>query len=131
MGKAAAQTVVLDAGALIALESGDPRMRALCREAVAGRARLVLPATVVAQVFRDRAKQVMSLGVLLKSPQSTVVDLDQPLAEAAGILCGRTNTRDIVDASVVLIARRERAPVVTSDFADLRRLDPTLRLERI
>jgi len=32
---------------------------------------------------------------------------------------------------VVLIARRERAVVMTSDVDDLRRLDPGLPLERI
>jgi rRNA-processing protein FCF1 len=130
MGKAPARAIVLDAGALIAFERGDARMRALCREVVKGRAQLVIPATVVAQVFRDRARQV-ALRALLKNENSRVPPLDQPLAEAAGVLCGHTGTRDIVDASVVLIARRERAPVVTSDVKDLRRLDATLLVERI
>src|SRR5437868_712939 len=120
MGKAPPRAVVLDAGALIAFERGNPRMRALCREALNGRAQLVTPATVVAQVFRDRAKQV-ALRALLKNGCSRIPPLDQPLAEAAGVLCGQTGTSDIVDASVVLVARRERAPVVTSDVKDLRR----------
>lgn len=130
MGKASAQAVVLDAGALIAFERGDARMRALCREAAARGARLVIPASVVAQVFRNRARQV-PLRALLASNITKVVALDLPLAEAAGVLCGRSATSDIVDASVVLVARRERAPVVTSDVDDLARLDATLRLERI
>jgi predicted nucleic acid-binding protein len=130
MGKAPPQAIVLDAGALVAFERGDARMRALCREVVNGRAQLVIPAAVVAQVFRDRARQV-ALRALLKSEHSRVPALDQPLAEAAGVLCGQTGTSDIVDASVVLLARRERAPVVTSDVKDLRRLDTTVRLERI
>jgi hypothetical protein len=46
-------------------------------------------------------------------------------------MCGRTGTHDVVDASVVLVARRELARVLTSDVADLRRLDSTIRLERI
>jgi hypothetical protein len=53
------------------------------------------------------------------------------LAEAAGVLCGRAGTSDVVDACVVLVARRERAVVVTSDVDDLRQLDPGLRLERV
>jgi hypothetical protein len=57
--------------------------------------------------------------------------LDQVLAEAAGLLCGRAGTSDVIDASVVLVARRERALVVTSDVADLHRLDPSWPLERI
>lgn len=56
---------------------------------------------------------------------------DQVVAETAGVLCGRAGTSDVIDASVVLVARRERAVVVTSDVDDLRRLDPTLPLERI
>jgi rRNA-processing protein FCF1 len=130
MGKAPPQAVVLDAGALLAFERGDVRMRALCREAIAQGGKLVIPAGVVAQVFRSRAKQV-PLRSLLASVITQVVPLDLPLAEAAGILCGRSSTSDIIDASVVLVARRERAPVVTSDTDDLARLDPTLRLERI
>ena len=90
----------------------------------------MIPAAVVAQVFRNRAKEV-PLRALLASDITRVVPLDLPLAEAAGILCGRASTNDVVDASVVLVARRERAPVVTSDVNDLGRLDPTLRLERI
>jgi hypothetical protein len=37
----------------------------------------------------------------------------------------------VIDASVVLVARRERAVVVTGDVDDLRRLDSSLPLERI
>jgi hypothetical protein len=44
---------------------------------------------------------------------------------------GRTKTSDVIDASVALVAKRERVPVLTSDVTDLRRLDPTLVLERI
>jgi predicted nucleic acid-binding protein len=130
MGAAAPRAVVLDAGALIAFERGNARMRALCREAVAGRAELVVPAAVVAQVFRNRAKQV-ALRALLNDPHCRVPALDRTLAEATGTLCGRAGSQDVVDAGVVLVARRERAPIVTSDVEDLRRLDPTLRLERI
>jgi rRNA-processing protein FCF1 len=130
MGKAAPPAIVLDAGALIAFERGDARMRALCREAAARGAKLMIPAGVVAQVFRSRASQV-PLRALLASAITKVVPLDLPLAEATGILCGRTPTSDVVDASVVLVARRERAPVVTSDVEDLARLDATLRLERV
>lgn len=130
MGKAPPQAVVLDAGALIAFEHGDGRIRALCREAAARGIKLVIPAGVVAQVVRSRAKQV-PLRALLADTITKVVPLDLPLAEAAGILCGRTATSDIVDASVVLVARREHATVVTSDVGDLARLDATLKLERV
>ena len=130
MGKASRGAIVLDAGALIALEKADPRMRALCREALRARTRLLVPAGVVGQVWRDAARQV-PLRALLAGATTEVVPLDQVLAEAAGILCGRTATSDVIDASVVLTARRERAVVVTSDVGDLRRLDPHAMIERI
>jgi hypothetical protein len=49
-------------------------------------------------------------------------------ARAAGQLCGVTKTSDVIDATVVLCARRRGHSVMTSDVEDLRRLDPTLRL---
>jgi rRNA-processing protein FCF1 len=130
MGKEGPPAVVLDAGALIAFERGDERMRALVREALRTRTRLVIPAGVVGQVFRDGARQAR-LSALLAGATTEVVVLDLALAEAAGRLCGRTSTSDAIDASVVLVARQARAPVLTSDVGDLRRLDPTLRLERV
>jgi hypothetical protein len=105
-------------------------MRALCREALRTGTRLLVPAGVVGQVWRDPARQV-PLRALLAGATTEVSSLDQVLAEAVGVLCGRTGTSDVVDASVVLTARRARAVVVTSDVGDLRRLDPHLALERI
>jgi hypothetical protein len=67
----------------------------------------------------------------VKGPTTVVPALDQVLAEGVAVLCGRAGTSDIVDASVVLVARRERASVVTSDVEDLRHLDSRLPLERI
>jgi hypothetical protein len=130
MGKKRSSTVVLDAGALIAFERADARMRVLCREALRTGSKLVIPAGVLGQVWRDGARQV-ALGGLVRGSTTVVPPLDQPLAEAAGILCGRVGTSDVIDASVVLTAKRERAPVVTSDTADLHRLDPSLVLHRI
>jgi predicted nucleic acid-binding protein len=125
-----ARPIVLDAGALIAFERGDARMRALVREALKAGGRLVIPAGVLGQVWRGAARQA-PLRALVKGPTTAVPALDQVLAEAAGVLCGRAGTADVIDASVVLVARRERAAVLTSDLEDLRRLDPGLRLERV
>jgi hypothetical protein len=130
MGKARAQAVVLDAGALIAFERRDARMRALIRQSLETGATLFIPAGVVAQVVRNPAEQV-PLRALMNGPQTAVSPLDRTLAEAAGVLCGRAGTSDVVDASVVLIARRERAVVVTSDVDDLRLLDATLSFARV
>ena len=73
----------------------------------------------------------MPLSALLKGETTSVPVLDQLMAQAAGTLCGRSGTADIVDATVALIARLEHAVVVTSDVEDIRRLDPTLAIEKI
>jgi hypothetical protein len=57
-----------------------------------------------------------------------LVPLDGALARAAGELCGRSDTSDIVDASVVIAARLRRDRIVTSDTADLARVDPAAPL---
>lgn len=130
MGATRPRAIVLDAGALIAFERADPRMRALLREALRTGIRVVVPAGVVGQVFRDRERQV-PLRALLDGPTTEAPPLDRPLAEAAGTLCARAGTADVVDASVVLVARRERAVVITSDAGDLKRLDAKLAIEKI
>lgn len=123
MGKARPRRVVLfDAGALIAFEKGDQRVRALLREIQNEERRLLLPAPVLAQVWRRPAEQV-AVRSLVGSARAEIVPLDGALAEAVGVLCGRTKTRDVVDAAVVIVARRADAIVVTSDPDDLRALD--------
>jgi predicted nucleic acid-binding protein len=122
------RTVVFDSGALIAFERGDERMRALMLEARASGARLVIPAGVIGQVWRTPATQV-AIGSITRASETTVVSLDKVMAEAAGILCGRRKTADVIDASVVLTARREGpAVIVTSDVDDLQQLDPGVEL---
>jgi hypothetical protein len=53
MGTARPRAVVLDAGAVIAFERGDARMRALVREALKNRARILIPAGVLGQVVPE------------------------------------------------------------------------------
>ena len=48
------------------------------------------------------------------------------MALAAGELCAASGTSDVVDAAVVLVARRHGGRVATSDPDDLRRLDARL-----
>jgi len=53
-------------------------------------------------------------------------DADARAARAAGELCGRTGTADVIDASVLLCALARGDRIVTSDPGDLRRLDPAV-----
>ncbi len=119
MGAGGPRPVVLDSGALIAFERADRRLIRLLELAGA----LHVPAGVVGQVWRNPARQVR-LVRLLAAAEVELRDLDVDTAKAAGHLCGATGTADVVDASVVLLAREHRAVVVTSDADDIRGIDP-------
>ena len=119
--------LTLDTGGLIALDRDDRRVIALLEVARAGGAPVTVPATALAQAIRRPATQAR-LARLVRAPTTRLVALDGTDATAVGVLLAATNTKDIVDAHVVLCARRAGQPIVTSDPSDLRRLDPTARL---
>lgn len=119
--------VTLDTGALIALERKDARINALLeRVAEHPDACLNIPAGVLAQAFRDGSRQVR-LVRLLKDAQTRVLNLDEDVARAAGVLLGVRSANDVVDAC----ARLNRQPVITGDAGDLRRLDPRVELHTV
>ncbi|WP_244925081.1 PIN domain-containing protein [Actinomyces bowdenii] len=119
--------LTLDTGALLALERGDPRVRALLRRAMQGALPLDVPAGVVAQAWRGGPRQARTAR-LLADPSVQVIPLDDMTARAVGLLCGRTGRSDVVDAHVALQAQQTGHAVVTSDPQDLRALAPGLRL---
>ena len=125
MGARRPRPVVLDAGAFIAFERNDPAVRTLIELAMVHGIPLHTPAGVVAQVWRDGRKQAR-LARLVGSGLVQVEVLDLPEAQGCGALCGISGSSDVVDASVVLLARRHRAKVVTSDVKDLSRIDATI-----
>jgi len=114
---------VLDTGALIALERGDKRIIALLQRALTQRRTLRVPAGVVGQAWRDGRLQV-TLARFLQSEEVEIVPLDEHLARSCGELCAAADLPDVIDASVVILARARRDPIITSDPNDLRRLDP-------
>lgn len=118
--------LVLDAGALIALDRGNRRIMSVLSEAVEHSKAVVVPAGVLAQVWRGGRQA--RIARLLADPAVEVVALDQAQAKIVGGLCGVTNTSDVVDASVVVCGRTGRSTIVTSDPDDLRRLDPKARI---
>jgi predicted nucleic acid-binding protein len=127
MGPRRPRAVVLDSGALIAFEKNDRRVRTLIELALAHGAPLWTAGAVVAQVWRDGSRQAR-LARLLGSGLVQVQPLDREEAQATGVLCGEAGTKDVVDASVVLLARKYAATIVTSDPDDLRRIDPAAQL---
>jgi hypothetical protein len=114
--------VTLDAGALIALDRGDRRMIAFISQALSEGRSFRVPAGVIGQAWRDGRRQAV-LSRFLRGTEVRVVPLDDGLSRAAGELCGATGTADVIDASVVLVAREGRDVIVTGDPSDLRRLD--------
>ena len=130
MGRTRTRTaagIVLDTGALIALERGDKRVIALLHRALAQGRAFRVPAGVVGQAWRNGRVQV-TLARFLQSEEVAIVPLDDELARSCGELCGATSASDVIDASVVIVARERRDLIVTSDPGDLRRLDPTAQI---
>lgn len=118
--------LTLDAGALIAFDREERDTMLVLDRAIRRNIKLTIPAGALAQAWRDGRTQTR-LAVLVRK-RAEVEVLDSERARAAGQLCGVRGTSDIIDASIVLGARRRGDRVMTSDPEDLRRLDPTLEL---
>ena len=127
-GTSPGRGLTLDAGALIGIDRGDEDIRALIRTARQAGYSLAVPAGVLSQVWRDGTRQARLAAFLRTSQGPELVPLDARTARAAGELCGRVGTADVIDASVALCARKHGHDVVTSDPGDIGRLDKTLRL---
>ena len=121
MGPKRPRPLVLDTGALIAIERADRRVIRLLELAE----EVHVPAAAGAQAWRNPARQVRLVRVLAADPVH-VHALDNEEAKAVGHLCGAAGTSDVVDASVVLLARRVGGVTVSSDPGDLRVIDPHL-----
>ena len=77
--------------------------------------------------WRNPMRQVR-LARVLSSDDVVIHPLDAASARAAGQLCAATATADVIDASVVIVARMVDGVIVTSDPDDLRRLDQSIDL---
>lgn len=119
--------ITLDAGALIALDRNDRRVIALLARSAETRATVTIPASALAQAVRQPERQVR-LARLIRQPTSDVVSLDRIDATNVGRVLAASRTVDVVDAHVVVCARRANQAVATSDPDDLRSLDPTLTI---
>src|SRR5579872_5673703 len=114
MGRTRTRTaagIMLDAGALIALDRGDKRMIALLQRVLAQGRAFRVPAGVVGQAWRDGRVQV-TLARFLRSEEVEIIPLDEQLARSCGELCAVTKTSDVTDASVVILARERRDAIV-------------------
>jgi predicted nucleic acid-binding protein len=110
--------VVYDAGPLIAAERNERRFWAEHRIRLEQGIVPCIPSHVLAQVSRS-PKQVQ-LRRLLRGCE--VVALDESGAHEAGALLARSRTKDVPDATLVGVAAKRMADIVTSDPADIERL---------
>jgi hypothetical protein len=111
--------LILDAGALVAVDRGDRSMIARLRVAQQHGVELRSNAMVVAQVWRDRHGRQAGLAQLLRAVDVRAVSPQD--GRQAGVLLGVTRTSDPVDATVVLLASPGDR-ILTTDPADLTRL---------
>jgi hypothetical protein len=109
--------LVLDAGGLIALERNDRTIWAAVKLAARRDAEVVVPTTVLAQVWRGTRSQVRLAQALA---HCALAPFD-PVARQVGELCGRTRSADICDAHVAVVARTGDV-LFTSDPGDISRL---------
>ena len=100
--------VTLDAGGLIALDRNDRRVVVLLTRARETGARITVPATALAQAIRRPDRQAR-LARLVRQPTTDVIDLGRVDATNVGRLLAASGTSDIVDAHVVICARRTGA----------------------
>lgn len=115
------KTVVLDPGALIALERGSPPVRGYVLLADRRHVALTTSAAVVAQVWRGGSRQAR-LARLLASGLVTEQPLDSEASRRIGLLAAAApGARDVVDGHVATIALDRDAIVLTSDPEDIAR----------
>lgn len=114
--------LVLDAGALIAIDRDDRRVAGLIELGRRAGAQLQTVAPVVTQVWRDGQRQAR-LARMLALIEVRSVGLTE--ARAAGELLAASGTADAVDALVTALAR-PGDQVLTSDPSDIDRLASVL-----
>jgi hypothetical protein len=127
--------IVFDAGAFIALERRSPLLLGILDEALHGTVEVVLPRTVIAQIWRGTPRQA-TMGRLMSAGRARggPVIIDELTAERArqiGIAIGVTSHPDIVDVHVALVAAERGHAVLTSDDAGIAGVDPRLVLVHV
>ena len=104
-------TLLLDAGAFIALERGEAAAnRRLKRQRALGSAPMT-HGGIVGQVWRGGARQAR-LAMWLAT--AVVVHLDEELGRASGALLARTGGDDVIGAALVLLDH-DGDTILTSD----------------
>lgn len=109
--------IVLDTGALIALERRRPRMLSVWSHARHVRVPVLVPGVVVSEWWRGRTDLRDDLLAAV-----TVVPVDERVGRVSGEALGAVAGATTVDAIVMAIAASHDAVVYTSDVEDLEQL---------
>ena len=109
-------SLILDAGAFIAIERRDLETTRMLRIERNAERRPLTHGGVVGQVWRGGTARQAVLAKLL--PSVRIEPLDNELGRRAGALLARTGTSDVIDAAVVLLAK-DGDWILTSDPDDL------------
>jgi hypothetical protein len=108
--------LVLDSGALIALEKNDRGMWARFKEALLAGNEAVSHGGAVGQAWRAGGPRQALLARALAG--IAVLPLDDAAGRAAGQLLARSGQSDVIDAALVLLAD-DGDQIVTSDPDDI------------
>jgi hypothetical protein len=111
--------LILDAGALVAVERGERGTVALIKRERRARRPPVTSGGVVGQVWRGGHGRQAEVARLLAGVDVTPIDTS--LGKRAGVLLARSGESDVIDASVVCLAG-DGDDILTSDPGDLQAL---------
>lgn len=111
--------LILDAGALIALERDDALVKRLLRTENLARRPPLTHGGVVGQVWRGAGSRQTILARVMNGLE--IRALDAGLGRSAGALLAQTRTSDVIDAALVLLAENGDW-ILTSDPDDIARL---------
>ena len=109
-------SLVLDSGALIALEKNDRVMWRRLKAALVANSVPVSHGGIVGQVWRGGGPRQTLLARALAGID--IRPLDESLGRAAGDLLARAGSADVIDAALVLLAD-DGDDIVTSDPEDI------------
>ncbi len=116
-------SLVLDSGALIALEKHDRAMWCRLKAALIAKSVPVTHGGIVGQAWRGGGPRQALLASALEGID--VRPLDENLGRAAGSLLARDGGKDVIDAALVLLAD-DGDDIVTSDPDDIEPLATSL-----
>ena len=109
-------SVILDAGALVALERGDRAMWRRLKAALLSGSPPMTHGGVIAQVWRGGTGHQTRLSRALQAVET--VPLDEELGRRAGVLLARSGLSDAIDAALAAMAVHGDQ-IITSDPHDL------------